>query len=135
MLIKVSPDFEKARSILKMAENTLSLVQGLDATKFPSQITKEYYNVMRELISVIALLDGYKTQGEGAHKELIEYLHTYYKEKFTEHSLSLLEELRVIRNRIEYDGFFVNKEYVKRNQKYFEMIIEKLREMVGRKLL
>ena len=39
-----------------------------------SNITKEYYDLIRELISVVLLLDGYKTYGEGAHKKLIEYL-------------------------------------------------------------
>lgn len=75
-LIKVTPDKEKAKSILKMVETTIEMITVIDSTKFSSNITKEYYDVIRELISVVLLLDGYKTYGEGAHKKLIEYLQT-----------------------------------------------------------
>lgn len=73
-IIKTTPDREKAKSILKMVETTLEMISAIDARKYPSNVLKEYYEVIRELITVILLLDGYKTQGEGAHKKLIEYL-------------------------------------------------------------
>jgi hypothetical protein len=43
-----------------------------DSKKFTSHVVKEYYEVIRELITVILLLDGYKTHEEGAHKKLVE---------------------------------------------------------------
>ena len=73
-LIKVTPDKEKAKSILKMVDTTIEMIKLIDITKFSSNITKEYYDAIRELISVVLLLDGYETYGEGAHKKLIEYL-------------------------------------------------------------
>lgn len=73
-LIKKTPDKNKARSILKMVEKTIEMIESLDIERFPSNITKEYYETIRELISVILLLDGYKTHGEGAHKKQIDYL-------------------------------------------------------------
>jgi len=57
-----------------MAETTLEMIDSLDPERFPSNVLKEYYGVIRELIQVILLLDGYKTVGEGAHKRLIDYL-------------------------------------------------------------
>ncbi len=117
-----------------MAGSTLQMVQELKAAKFPSQVTKGYYDVIRELISALALLEGSKTQGEGAHQDLIDYLRANYKEKFGEHLLYLLEELRIIRNKIEYDGFFVKAEYLERNQKYLEKIIQRLNEIIAKKL-
>ena len=71
MLINISPDRAKAASILKMVETTLAMVTEIDVTRFSSNVTKEYYDIIRELISVLALLDGCTTHGEGAHKELI----------------------------------------------------------------
>lgn len=47
------------------------MIEVIDITKFSSIVTKEYYDVIRELMSVILLLDGYKTYGERAHKKLI----------------------------------------------------------------
>ena len=71
-LIKVTPNREKADSILNMVNKTLEMISEIDAEKFPSNVIKEYYEVIRELLSVLLLLDGYKTIGEGAHKTLID---------------------------------------------------------------
>ena len=57
-LIKITPNKEKARSILKMVEINLERIQLTDQKKFVSNIVKDYYDVIRELISIILLLDG-----------------------------------------------------------------------------
>jgi len=132
-LIKITPNKEKAQSILKMADITLEMIKGIDATKFSSNVTKEYYDVMRELISIILLLDGYKTYGEGAHKTLIEYLQLNYKE-FNEYEISLIDDLRVKRNKIAYDGFFVGEDYIERKIKDIQNIMTKLKKIIMKKL-
>ncbi|PIN88040.1 hypothetical protein COV12_00595 [Candidatus Woesearchaeota archaeon CG10_big_fil_rev_8_21_14_0_10_32_24] len=133
MIIKTTPDREKAESILKMVNTTLEMVASLDSKKFPSHVTKEYYDIMRELLSIILLLDGYKTVGEGAHKELIEYFVNPVS-NLSEEDLTLIDNLRIIRNRISYDGFFVTQDYLERNKGTFLSIINKLKKMVGSKL-
>ena len=118
MLIGTTPDKEKSESILKMVETTLEMISETNFKKYPSNVTKEYYEIIRELISVILLLDGYKTFGEGAHKELIDYL-TKNCSDFTQQELNLIEELRKLRNKVAYDGFFIDKSYIERNKSYF----------------
>ncbi|MBI2144301.1 hypothetical protein HYU17_04095 [Candidatus Woesearchaeota archaeon] len=98
-LVKITPDRERAMSIMKMAETTLELVKSLDAAKFSSNIVKDYYDTIRELLSIVALLDGFKTQGQGAHKKLIEYIGRAYK-LLSEHELSLIDDLRIARTRL-----------------------------------
>lgn len=132
-LIKTTPDKEKARSILKMVEDTLDMINSINGSKFPSNIVKEYYDVLRELVSVILLLDGLKTKGEGAHRKLIEYLAVNYKE-FTEAEIMLLEELRTIRNKIAYDGFFVTEDYLNRKRGFIKGLVKKLNTLSKRKL-
>ena len=132
-LMKVTPNKEKAKSILKMVETTIEMINNLDTGKFPSNITKEYYEVIRELLSIVLLLDGYKTYGEGAHKKLIEYVEKNYKE-FSKYEISLIDNLRNIRNKIAYDGFFVEKDYIERKKKEINIIIKKLKEIVKKKL-
>ncbi len=132
-LIKVTPDKEKARSILKMVETTLELVKSIDINKFPSNVTKEYYEIIRELLSVILLLDGYKTYGEGAHKKLIGYLKNNYAE-FDGYETFLIDDLRNVRNKIAYDGFFVEKDYIKRKLGDIKKIIKKLMRTIEKKL-
>lgn len=131
-LIKITPDKEKAKSILKMVESTLGMIKTIDKSEFPSNITKEYYEVIRELISVIMLLDGYKTVGEGAHKRMIEYLEYNYK-NFSKSEIFLIDDLRVIRNKIAYDGFFVKKNYVDRKLKEIQKVIKKLKQVINKK--
>jgi len=133
-LIKITPNKEKARSILKMVETTIEMINNLDADKFPSNITKEYYEVIRELLSVILLLDGYKTYGEGAHKKLIEYLETNYKE-FSKYEISLIDNLRNTRNKIAYDGFFVEKDYIERKKRDINEVIRKLKGIIRKNLI
>ncbi|MCZ7358502.1 MAG: hypothetical protein O8C55_00370 [Candidatus Methanoperedens sp.] len=91
-LIKTAPDREKAKSILKMVETTLEMIDTIDPKKFTSHVVKEYYEVIRELITVILLLDGYKTYGDGAHKKLIEYMEKNYAE-FRGHEISIIDDL------------------------------------------
>ena len=133
-LIRITPNKEKAQSILKMVEITLEMIKHIDRTQFPSNITKEYYEVIRELMSIILLLDGYKTVGEGAHKRMIEYLRDSYKQ-FNYSEISLIDNLRVIRNKIAYDGFFVKERYINRNLKNIQNIIEKIKKIINEKLI
>ena len=77
-LIRIARDNQKAESILKMVKTTLELLKSIDADKFSSNVTKEYYDIIREMMTIVLLLDGYKTFGEGAHKRLLEYIEKNY---------------------------------------------------------
>ena len=132
-LIRVTPNKEKAHSIHKMVETTLEMIEQIDKSKFPSNVAKEYYEVIRELISIILLLDGYKAVGEGAHKKQIEYVEANYRE-FSKAEILLIDELRITRNKIAYDGFFVKESYVERKLIDIHKIIEKLKEIAKRKM-
>lgn len=116
-----------------MVELTFQMIADINPTKFPSPIIKMHYDVLRELLSCIALLDGYKTQGEGAHKELIDYLAQHYTQ-FSEQEITLIDELRIIRNKISYDGFFVNPSYIERTKVPTIKLIEKLQRLINTKL-
>ncbi|MGM5483243.1 MAG: hypothetical protein ACQESF_07305 [Nanobdellota archaeon] len=131
-LIRVTPDKEKARSILKMVDTTIEMIGTIDVSKYSSNITKEYYNVLRELIGIVLLLDGYKTYGEGAHKTMIEYIENY--KEFARSEIILIDELRKTRNRIAYDGFFVEREFIERKLDDISNIIKKLKEIINHKL-
>lgn len=132
-LIKVTPDKEKAKSMLKMIKTTIDMITYLDIVKFSSNITKEYYDVLRELMSIVLLLDGYKVYGEEAHKKTIEYIEIKYK-TITEAEINLLNDLRIKRNKISYDGFFIEPEYIKNKLERIKKIIIKLEKIISLKL-
>jgi hypothetical protein len=128
-LIRITPNKEKAESILKMVDNTLNMIGEIDESRFPSNLAKEYYDVIRELAGIIMLLDGYKIRGEKAHKRLFEYISRNYVE-FNDSEIALMDELRVLRNRIAYDGFFVKDDYIKRKKGMVLELIEKLKNVI-----
>lgn len=132
-LVKITSNKEKAKSILKMAEVSLKAIKTRNQRKFTSIVTKEYYEVIRELMSIVLLLDGYKTEGEGSHKKLIDYLSENYKDHFDKHEIVLLEELRTTRNKISYDGFFVPEDYLEKRIKNIKEIISKLKDVINKK--
>lgn len=128
-LIKITKDKEKAKSLLKMAE-TKEKMLAMTKKEFSSPITEGYYDVIKELITAILCIDGYKTL---SHKTLIKYLEKHYKE-FTEYEISFMDKLRVIRNKISYDGFFVEPDYLERNEATIKIIMQKLKEIINKKI-
>jgi len=132
-LVRVTPNKEKARSILRMVETTLEMIKQIDKRKFPSNIAKEYYEVIREMISIILLLDGFKAYGEGAHKKQIDYLELRYT-VFSKSEIILIDDLRIVRNKIAYDGFFVKESYIDRKLPDLLNLIGKLRDIIDKKL-
>ena len=134
-LIKITPDKEKAKSMIKMANTRQEMISTIDSSKYPSLIVEGHYEIIKELMSSILLLDGYKTKGEGAHKALIEYIGDTYKTKFQQSEIYFLDELRQIRNKINYNGFFVKADYLTRNEKIIIKIIYILKEIINQKIM
>ncbi len=129
-LIKITPDKEKARSILKMISLIEERIKKQEKERMAALIIADYYEIIKELATAILLIDGYKTL---SHKDLIDYLEENYKE-FSTHEISVLNDLRVLRNRIAYEGFFVDPSYLDRNESLFKTMIQKLRNLTEKKL-
>lgn len=127
---KARPDKELSRSILKMVDVRLAAIESLNKKEFTSIIVENYYEIVKELISALMSIDGYKTL---SHEVLVVYLKQFYK-IFTREELFLIDQLRQIRNKIVYRGFFVQEDYLKRNEGSFNLIIEKLRKVIINKL-
>lgn len=128
-LIKITPDKEKAKNILKMTLLLEKRIKKQDRKKMAALIITDYYEIIKELITAILLLDGYKTL---SHKDLINYLKEKYS--FGMYEISVLDDLRILRNRVAYEGFFIEPSYLDRNESQFKTIIERLRGLIERKL-
>ncbi len=125
-LIKITPDKERAASILKMSSLIEERINAQNPEKMAPLIISDYYEIMKELATAILFIEGYKTLG---HKELIHYLEERHK-SFTGHEISVLDSLRIMRNRISYEGLFVEPDYLLRNEKYFKDIIQKMKNII-----
>ena len=129
-LIKITPDKERARSILKMVNLIEERIKIQDKESMTALIISDYYEIIKELLTALLLIDGYKTL---SHKELIEYVERNYKE-FTRYEISLMDNLRTLRNRVVYEGLFIEKSYLDRNEKSVKRIIKKLKGLINKKL-
>lgn len=124
MKIEIKSDKQKAEALQKMAEITLKRLEETDKEKYPSNTLTDYYDIMHKLMEATTLQEGIKIKGEGAHQQLIDYVAK--KKNLNEQDRLFLQEMRGIRNRISYEGFMVNKNYISLNIKEIKGIIDRL---------
>ena len=98
--------------------------------EFATLIVEGYYEIIKELITAIMSIDGYKTV---SHELLIGYLVRFYKE-FSSSEIYLIDQLRKTRNSIAYRGAIIRPEYLKRNKERILLSIKKLKNIVERKI-
>jgi len=126
---KVRQDKEKAKALLKMIDSRLELHKGTDKEKFTTLLVETYYEIIKEGITALMAIDGYKTL---SHEVLIVYLKKFYRE-FSTQEILLADQLRWLRNKIVYHGRPVERDYLDRNEKQIKEIIEKLRKLIQKK--
>lgn len=137
-LIRITPDRERARSLLETVAvrlDAIRLLQRTDSRKFSSKIVEEYYEAVLELITAIMSIDGFKTRSDaaGSHIAAIEYLHENYKE-LDDGEIGMIDDLRKKQIGITYYGRHVREDYIEANKREIESIIEKLRAIAIKKL-
>jgi len=123
---QVETDPAKIASIMKMALVRLEFLKKQKPTVQEASILAEnYYEIIKELLVALLLKNGLKSDN---HECLIAFL----KEKYPkyEYEISIVYELKNIRNRIAYDGLFIEKEYFDKNKLEFEHIIQLLNKLI-----
>jgi len=129
-LIKISPNKERVKSILKMVSLIEERIRTENKEKMAALIVVDYYEMIKELATAALLADGYKTL---SHKDLIDYIKEKYSE-FDAYETSFLNDLRILRNRISYEGLFIEPSFLFRNEPTFKEIIQKLRGLINKKI-
>ena len=132
MKIKIQPDIERAKSIMNLLKEREKIIETLINTDFPATILENYYEIIKELITSIMYIDGFKTTGEGAHIEAIDHLKNY--SEFSEYELYIINELRKNRHGSQYYGKIPNPEFIEENKSDFKKIIEKLKKIANSKV-
>ena len=125
-LIKITPNKERVKSILEIVSLIEERIKIQDKIKMVSLIISDYYEIIKELITAILLKDGYKTL---SHKDLISYIKSRYRE-FSQQEIIFLDNLRILRNRISYEGYKIDVSYLNRNEIIFKSIIKKLKKIL-----
>jgi len=118
-IMEVSTDKDKIKSILKMCSVRLNFAKKQEINdETASLITEDYYETIKELLTALLLKNGLKSNN---HECLISYFKKNYPDY--EYEANIVYELKNIRNRINYNGFFIEKQYLIRNKLEFEHII------------
>ncbi len=127
---KVKSDREMARSLLKMIEVRMKALESLDRKEFSSLVVEGYYEIIKEAITALMAIDGYKTL---SHEVLIGYLKEFFPQ-FADNEILFADELRKLRNNVAYKGFFVPSDFVTRNEDRIRRIVLKLLQILKEKL-
>ena len=125
---EVTPDIQKSNALVKMAEISFERLQLLPFQKYPSNALVDLYDVIHKYLDAICSKKGLKFRGDGAHYELIVEIGDW--EVLSSSDISLLQQLCSIRNRIQYEGFFVEVEYLNRSQTRILSIIKSLQKVL-----
>ena len=132
MIINVTPDKQKAKSMLNLIDIRMRFISSAEENKFPTIAAENYYEIIKELSASILLLNGVKTIGENAHKELIEYLSKY--KELEEQEIRTIDDLRIKRNKSCYEGKEIELNYIINKKDTLLKIIDKLKNALNKKL-
>jgi len=123
VITQTLPDEERSTQMLMMANLRLKFWGKKVADEFIVLKIEAYYDIIKELIFAHLYKNGYNCAN---HLCLIAYL----KEKIKDFDFETqkIDELRKVRNEINYRGLTIRKDYLERNELEFENIIRRLKE-------
>ena len=123
IITQSTPDEERSNQMLLMANLRLKFWDKKVADEFIVLKVEAYYDIIKELIFAHLYKNGYNCTN---HLCLI----TYLKEKIKDFDFETqkIDELRKVRNEINYRGLIIKKDYFERNELEFKNIIKRLKE-------
>ena len=126
IITQSTPDEERSNQMLMMANLRLKFWDKKVADEFTVLKVEAYYDLIKELIFAHLYKNGYNCTN---HLCLIAYL----KEKIKDFDFETqkIDELRKVRNEINYTGLTIKKDYLERNELEFKNIIIRLKEELG----
>ena len=119
-----------AKAILKMIEVRMKALSLVDRKEFASLVVEDYYEITKEAITALMALDGYKTL---SHEVLVAYLREFYPQ-FSESEILLVDQLRQLRNKIAYKGFFITHDFLERTEVRMKAIVSKIKRILEDRL-
>lgn len=129
-IFRIKPDRARAKDLLIMAKERLELLKLIPKDK-AYKIIEEYYEVIKELLTAIMYLDGYKTL---SHIKLLEYFSSHYS-LLDRKELKLTDTLRKFRIGIVYYGRKISQDFLLNNEDEIRKIVEILLNFVEKKLV
>jgi len=126
IIVETQPDVERAKQLLKIAKLRFECWSTICEDKYVVFKIEAYYDIIKELIFSHIYKKGYNCSN---HLCLIAYL----KEKMQDFDFEIqkIDELRKVRNEINYRGLNIKKDYLERNDLEFKNIITRLTKEIS----
>ncbi|MBW2988475.1 hypothetical protein KY318_03105, partial [Candidatus Woesearchaeota archaeon] len=118
-VFKISKDEARARALVCLARDRFEFVKSM-SHKRAYKIVEECYEIIKELLTALMYLDGFKTL---SHLALLEYFSNNYN-VLDKKQLKLIDKLRKFRNSIVYYGEQVKQEFLVNYMEEIEGIIK-----------
>lgn len=127
-IFRISINPARAKALKEMA---IERFADIKKEKKPYKVLEQYYEVIKELITALMYVDGFKTL---SHKTRVFYLEKDYNTSFTKEEFILIDEVRRLRNDILYYGRRVDGAFLINKEEQLKSIINKLIKIVNEKL-
>ena len=127
-IFRITPDKDRAEDLFKMAKKRLKFIK-IVPSGMEYKIVEEYYEIIKELITALMYIDGYKTL---SHMKLIEYLQEHYD--IPKEDIRLIDNLRKFRIGIVYYGKKIQKDFLINYEEKIKKVISILFDLVEKKL-
>lgn len=129
---KRRPNTEEAKALMGMAEKRLEYIGSVqDRKRFPSLVAEGYYEAIKELVTAMMSAQGYKSY---SHECMVSFLSEFYG-NISRDEMALIDQMRKIRNDINYRGFVLNFGYLESNEEGILSLIAKLKGILQGRLL
>jgi len=128
---KVKENPEQAKALLQLAQRRLESIKKRRKDEYPQFLIESYYEAIKELISALLAIHGYKSY---SHECLVSFINEYYPDFLDDFQLHFLDSLRKLRSDIQYRGRDVADDYLKRNITTIENIIQILTDLINKEI-
>ncbi len=131
---KVKENPEQAKALLQLAKRRLESIEKRrkdEFPQFPQLLIESYYEAIKELISALLAIHGYKSY---SHECLISFIDEFYPTSLDNFQIHFLDSMRKLRSDIQYRGRNIADDYLARNNKTINEIIKKLIEIVEKEV-
>ena len=132
---RITADKAKAKSLFITAKSFIQSVEPITNSAEASFLINTEYDILHALCGAILAYDGEKVSGKDHHKILIARICEKYN--LTQGETHLLEEVRKIRNDINYYGQKdkeILEDFYKRNKNNLEKVRQNLLEIMQKKV-
>ena len=128
---KVKENSEQAKSLLQLATRRLESIEKRRKDEFPQLLLESYYEAIKELMSALLAIQGYKSY---SHECLISFMEEFYPTALDDFQIHFLDDMQRLRSDIQYRGRDVAEDYLERNSSTIEKIIGILLTTVEKEL-